>query len=30
MTYPEAIAAVEEKFNFFPTEAEIVLKDLWK
>ena len=30
MTYPEAIAVVGEKFNFVPTEAEIVLKDLWK
>ena len=30
MTYQETIAAVEEKFNYFPTEAEIVVRDFWK
>ena len=30
MTYQETIAAVEKKFNYFPTEAEIVVRDFWK
>ncbi len=30
MTYPQTLAAIEEQFQFFPTEAEIVLEDLWK
>ena len=30
MTYLQTLAAIEEQFQFFPTEAEIVLEDLWK
>ena len=30
MTYQETLAAVEDKLNYFPTEAEIVVSEFWK
>ena len=29
MTSQETIVAVEERFNYFPTEAEIVVHEFW-
>jgi hypothetical protein len=28
-TYEETVSAVEEKFNYFPTEADIVVNEFW-
>ena len=29
MTYQETVETVKNKYNYFPTEAEIVVKDFW-
>ena len=29
MTYQETVEAAERKFNYFPTEAEVVVNDFW-
>ena len=29
MTYPETVETVKNQYNYFPTEAEIVVKDFW-
>ena len=29
MTFQETVESVKNKYNYFPTEAEIVVKDFW-
>jgi hypothetical protein len=29
MAFQETVETVKSKFNYFPTEAEIVVKDFW-
>lgn len=29
MTYQEVVIAVEERFGYFPTEAEIIVREFW-
>ena len=29
MTYPETVETVKNQYNYFPTEAEIIVKDFW-
>ena len=29
MTYPETVETGKNQYNYFPTEAEIVVKDVW-